>query len=87
MFRAIGPVTIVRVNDGFGIAIGVKSVAKLLQLFAQLAIVVNLAVKNNPRGSILIVDRLLSHPAHQLLVHVTTVATNYACYSTHNAHR
>jgi len=27
-----------------------------------------------------------AHPLDQLLVHITTVATNYACDSTHNAH-
>ena len=47
-------------NNGFGIAIGVKSVAQLFQLFAQLAIVINLAVEYDPRGAILIMNWLLA---------------------------
>src|SRR6266700_778120 len=60
MLRAIATVTIVGVNDRFGIAIGVESVAQLFQLFAQLAIVVNLTVENNPGSPVLIMDWLLS---------------------------
>ena len=58
MFWAICSVAIVRVNDGFSIAIGIKGVAEFLELFAQLAIVVDLAIENDPRGAILIVNRL-----------------------------
>src|ERR1700687_3833605 len=60
VLRAIGPVTIVSVNDCFSIAIGVENVAELFQPFAQLAVVVNLAVENNPGSAVLIMDWLLS---------------------------
>src|SRR5260370_35344710 len=60
MFGAICSVAIVRVNDGFSIAVGIKGVAEFLELFAQLAIVVDLTVENDPRGAILIVNRLLA---------------------------
>src|SRR5436189_4278817 len=48
------------VNDGFSITVGIKLVTELFELGAQLAIVVNLAVENNPRGAILIVNRLVA---------------------------
>src|SRR5438128_10733732 len=60
MFGAICSVAIVRVNDGFSIAVSIKSVAEFLELFAQLAIVVDLAVENNPRGAILIMNWLVT---------------------------
>src|SRR5260370_25642324 len=60
MLHAVRTITVVSVNDRFGITVGVKGVAELFQLFAQFKIVVNLAIKNYPRPSILIVDWLLT---------------------------
>src|SRR6266850_372666 len=71
VFWTVGAVLIVGVYYGFGVTIGVEPVAKLLQLPAQLAIVVNLAVENDPGGTVLIMNRLLTafqiddrQPAH-----------------------
>src|SRR5260370_4794724 len=60
MLHAVRTITVVSVNDRFGVTVGVKGVAELLQLFTQLKVVVNLAIKNYPRRSILIVDWLLT---------------------------
>jgi hypothetical protein len=67
----ICPVLIVRVNYGFGIAVGVEGVAQLLQLFAQLAIVVDFAIENNPGRAVAVVNWLFAavqvdngQPAH-----------------------
>src|SRR6185369_10439411 len=58
--RTISAKLIVRVHNRFGVAVGVESVAQLLEFFAQLEIVVDLAVEDDPRAAILIVDGLLS---------------------------
>jgi len=48
------------VNDGFGVAVGVEGVAQFFQLLAQLEIVVDLAVEDDPRAAVLVVNRLRS---------------------------
>src|ERR671913_314111 len=59
VFRTVNAILIVSVNDRFRIAVGVKGVTKLFQLLAQLEIVVDLAVEDDPGAAIVIVDRLL----------------------------
>ena len=56
----IGSPLVVGVNDSFSIAVGIELVAELFEFFAQLAIVVDLAVENNPCRAVLIMNRLLS---------------------------
>src|SRR5437667_8574602 len=56
----IGSPLVVGVNDSFSIAVGIELVAELFELLAQLAIVVDLAVENNPCRAVLIMNRLLS---------------------------
>src|SRR5260370_26258085 len=56
----IGAPLVVGVNDSFSVAVRIELVAELFELPAQLAIVLDLAVKNNPCGAILIMNRLLS---------------------------
>src|SRR5205085_526446 len=51
---------IVSVNDGFGVAVGVKGMAQFFQLRPQFEIVVDLAVENDPRAAVLVVNRLRS---------------------------
>src|SRR2546421_2687568 len=51
---------IVCVNDSFSVAVGIELVAELFELLAQLAIVVDLAVENNPCRAVLIMNWLLS---------------------------
>src|SRR6266550_2468937 len=60
MLRAFGAITIVSMDDRFGVAVGVKGVAKFFQLLPQLEIVVDLAVEDYPRCLILIMNRLLT---------------------------
>src|SRR6266478_1001133 len=58
MFGTVGAVLIVSVNDCFGVAVGIKGVAQLLKLVAELAIVVDFAVENNPGGAVLVMNWL-----------------------------
>src|SRR5713101_4946430 len=60
MFWAVGSVFVVCVDDRFGVAVGVKPVTETFQLRAQLAVVVNLSVENDPSSLVLIVNRLLA---------------------------
>src|SRR6266576_3265980 len=60
MFGTVFAVLIVGVNDRFGIAVCVKAVAKFFQSCAELEVVVNLSVENNPRGTIAVMNWLLS---------------------------
>src|SRR5712664_2276727 len=53
-------VLVIGVYDRFSVAVGVKLVAETLELRAQLAVVVNFAVENNPGSLVLIVNRLLA---------------------------
>ena len=64
VIRTIGAILIVGVNDRFGVAVGVERVAEFLQFLAQFAVVVDLAVENDPGGAILVVNGLL--PALQI---------------------
>src|ERR1700730_6564390 len=71
MLGTVGAVLIVSMNDGFCVAVCIEGVAELLQLFAELTVVIDLAIENNPGGAVLIVDRLLAachiddrHPPH-----------------------
>ncbi len=59
MFRTVSAILIVSMDDRFGVAVGVEGVSEFFELLAQLEIVVDLAVKNDPRRAILIVNRLL----------------------------
>ena len=47
-------------ENHFRVGMRVKGPALALQIFAQLAVIVNLAVKNNPPGLILIMDGLVA---------------------------
>src|SRR6185436_17533388 len=60
VFWTVSAKLVVGMNDGFGVAVGVERVAKVFQLLAQLEIVVDLAVEDDPRGSIPIVNGLLA---------------------------
>ena len=64
MFGTVGAILVVGVNDRFGVAICIEGVAEFLELLAEFAVVVDLAVENDPGSSILIVNRLL--PALQV---------------------
>src|SRR5438128_9366964 len=86
----VGAVLIVSMNDGFCVAVCIKGVAKLLQLFAKFAVVIDLAIENNPGSAILIVDRLLaafhiddrqpSHAQAHTLVEVEAVIIRAAMF-------
>jgi hypothetical protein len=72
MFWTFGAIFVISVDDRFGIAVSVKSVTQRFQLFAKFAIVINLAVENDPGRAIGIVDRLMAafeidnrQPAHR----------------------
>src|SRR6266850_5020065 len=60
MLRAVGAITIIGVDDRFGIAVGVEGMAEFLQLLPQLQIVVDLAIEDYPRCAVLIMNRLLT---------------------------
>src|ERR1044072_1982216 len=60
MFGTVNAKLVVGVNDGFGIAVGVERVAEVFQLLAQLEIVVNLPVEDDPRRSVAIMNWLLA---------------------------
>src|SRR5689334_4501380 len=59
MLRAIRAEFIVSVNDRFGVAVGVESVAEIFQFGSKFEVVVNLAVENDPGSAIRVVNRLL----------------------------
>src|SRR5574341_508975 len=59
MLWAIGAILFVSGNDRFRVAIGIELVAKLLELLAQLAIVVNLSIENDPFRAIAAMNWLL----------------------------
>ena len=60
MLHAVWPEVLVEMDDHFRIGGGRKHMAALLQLAAEVAKVVDLAVKHNPNRAVLIVDRLAS---------------------------
>src|SRR5688572_2460636 len=71
MLRAIRSIAIVGMNYRFGVAVGVERVTKLLQLFAEFKVVIDLAVKNDPGRAVLVMYWLLTaldidyrQPAH-----------------------
>src|SRR2546421_5117771 len=86
----VGAVLIVSMNDGFSVAVCIEGVAKLLQLFTKFAVVIDLAIENNPGCAILIVDRLLaafhiddrqpSHAQAHTLVEVEAVIIRAAMF-------
>src|SRR6266540_7053143 len=57
---AIFPELLVQVNDDFSVGTAVKCVAPLEQLLRKRAAVVDLPIEDDLKGSVLIVDRLLS---------------------------
>src|ERR1700720_780005 len=71
MFGTVGAVLVPGMNDRFRVAVGIKLMAELLELIAQFAVVVNLAVEDNPGSAVLIMNWLLAtfqvndrEPAH-----------------------
>src|SRR5215813_5492430 len=60
MFGAVKAELILGVNDGFGVAVGVEGVAQFFELLAEFEIVVDLAVEDDPRAAVLIVNGLLA---------------------------
>jgi hypothetical protein len=60
MLWTIGAVFVVSMDDGFGVAVGVELVTEFLELLSQFEIVVDLAVVDDPGGSILIVNWLMT---------------------------
>src|SRR5687768_12029306 len=58
MLRTVNAVLVVSMNDRFGIAAGVELVTEFLQLLAQFEVVVDLAVGDDPRRTILVVNGL-----------------------------
>ena len=60
VFGTVSSELIVSMNDRFGVAVGVEGVTELFQLLAQLEIVVDLAVENDPGAAIVIVNQLLT---------------------------
>jgi hypothetical protein len=56
----ISAITIVGVNDRFGVAVCIKGMAEFLELVAECAIVIDLAIENYPRSAVLVVNGLLS---------------------------
>src|SRR3989442_3739261 len=86
----VGSVLIVSMNDGFCVAFFIKGVAKLLQLFAKFAVVIDLAIESNPGSALLIGDRLLaafqiddrqpSHAQAHTLVEVEAVIIRAAMF-------
>src|SRR6185369_9052477 len=57
---AVSAELIVGVDDGFGVAVRVERVAQLFEFLAQLEIVVDLAVEDDPRAAIRVVNGLLA---------------------------
>src|SRR5262249_40690697 len=60
MLDAFRPMFFIKVNDCFRVAVGAISVAGCLQLLAQVAMVVDLAVVDYPTGLIFIGHRLMT---------------------------
>jgi len=60
MFRAVDAVLIVSVHDRFGVAVGVELVTELFQLRTEFEVVVDLAVEDDSRRAILVVNGLLA---------------------------
>ena len=56
--RAVGAPLFVGVDDGFGVGVGAEEVAARDELAAQLDVVVDLAVEDDPDGLVLVGHRL-----------------------------
>src|ERR1700754_425033 len=88
VLRTINAPLIVSMNDRFGVAVGVELVTELFQLLAQFEVVVDLAVEDDPRGTVLVVNRLLTafqvddrepaHPEANGAINVKTVVVRPA---------
>src|SRR5258708_1563018 len=59
VLNAIAAVLFVKMNDGFGIAIGAIAVAALLQFLAQFGVIVDFAVEDNPNCAVFVAERLV----------------------------
>jgi hypothetical protein len=55
---AIRPEFFVQMNDGFGVGLRVKGMPPPLEVSAKVAVVVDLAVVDDPHRAVLVVDRL-----------------------------
>ena len=60
MFDAFRAEVFIEMNDGFGIRLGAQPVAATEKVLAQVAVVIDLAVKSDPDGAVLIRDRLVA---------------------------
>src|SRR2546425_1040086 len=60
LLHALGPILLVQVNDHLGVSAGVEAVATSFQCPAQLWEVVDLPIEDDPEGSVLVVDGLMS---------------------------
>src|SRR5687768_17564301 len=60
MLRTVRPILVIRMNDGFGVAVGIESVTKLFELLAQLQVVIDFPIEDNPRRAVGIVDWLMA---------------------------
>src|SRR2546426_3304532 len=58
--HAFGPILLVQVNDHLRVSAGVEAVATTFQCRAQLWEVVDLPIEDDPDGSVLVVDGLMS---------------------------
>ena len=66
------PSLLVEVDDRLGVAVGRKTWPRALEVAPQLAVVVDLAVEDDPDGAVLVGDRLMAafevddaEPAHR----------------------
>ena len=60
VFGAIDAILVVSVHDGLSVAVGIEPVTTAFEFLAQLAIVVDFAVENDPPRLVGIVNRLLA---------------------------
>src|SRR5215475_8755950 len=59
MLRAVGAILVIGMNNSFCIAVRVERVPELFKFLAELEIVVDLAIENDPSGAVLIGNWLL----------------------------
>ncbi len=88
VLQAIDAVFVVEMDDRLGVRMGVKPVAALLEVLTQLAVIVDLAVENDPLRTVLVMHRLLARgeiddrqPPHRepdILMQVKTVVVRPA---------
>ena len=60
VLNEVGAVLFVEVDDDLGVRVRVEAVSRLLQLGAQLDVVENFAIEDDPHRLILVVDRLVA---------------------------